>query len=210
MPIKQKSKRGGKKSAPAARRPRSRKQPRFVEPSPTLQQELLDLANSGARSFLWSVLTLAIIVVIAAAAFGLWSLRPVPDYASDGIEAGSPFDVTFHVENTSRWFSLSNLKITCVLMRAHAQEIPPTEASDVRFPAGHSSGLAPGESGTFTCPFRALLGTSGDNGLGLALRSEIYFHSEYDLPLFRSHRMTDDSGLYSLNTRLLPPRWTGK
>lgn len=209
MPANQKLKRSGKRSPSTAKRPRSRRQPRLIEPPPSLRQGLIELASTSAQSFLWVALMLAIIVAIAGAAFGIWSLRPVPVYSSEAVEEGSPFDVTFRVENTSSWFSLSNLRISCVLTPAGAPS-QSIEANDVRFPAGNDSGLEPGKAATFKCPFRALLGASTKDELGVALRSEIYFHSEYDLPVGHSFRITGNSGPFFLNTGFLPPRWTGK
>jgi hypothetical protein len=158
---------------------------------------LLELATIGAQSFLWLAMVVAIGAALAGVAFAVWSLRPTPEYASDGITAGSPFAVTFRVENTSTWFPLSHLMIRCVLTN-------PETAVDVeksRIPVQ----LGPGERATFTCPFR---GTSDD--LDAALRSELYFRSEYDMPLRGSFRLSDDRGPFVLNTRLLPPRWTAK
>jgi hypothetical protein len=168
------------------------------------------MAQGGALSFLWVGVTLVILIAIVAAGFGLWSLRPLPGYASESVETGSPFDVTFRIENTSAWFPLAHLAIECVLTRGSVPEIAPVAASDVRFPSGGSPNLAPGESATFRCPFRAELEKSSQDELGVALRSEIYFRSAYDLPLAGSYRITDSNGPYVLNTRLLPPRWTGK
>lgn len=178
-------------------------------PPPSLQQGLIELASDSARSFLWVSVTLAIIAAIAAAAFGIWSLRPIPSYASEGVEAGSPFGVTFRVENTNAWFPLSNLRIRCVLAHGGAPEMPSVGASDLRFPSG-ASDLEPGQSATFKCPFPPPPGSANGDELGVALRSEIYFHSEYDLPVVRSFRVTSNKGPFILNTRFLPPRWTGK
>jgi hypothetical protein len=168
------------------------------------------MAQGGALSFLWVGVTLVVLLALAAAAFGLWSLRPLPSYSSEGVEAGSPFDVTFRIENTSAWFPLAHLRIECVLTRGGVPEIAPVAASDLRLPSGASSELEPGASATFKCPFRAQLERSSHDDLGVALRSEIYFRSTYDLPLGGSYRITDDNGPFVLNTRLLPPRWTGK
>jgi hypothetical protein len=200
----------GKKGVPAAKRPRARKQTRPVAPPPSLEQGLRELAYDGALSFLSVGVTLTIIIGLAVAAFGVWSLRPMPGFASDGVEAGSPFDVTFRVENTSAWFPLSNLKINCVLTYAGVPEIPSIAASDLRLPGGNGTALGPGESTTFKCPFRSRLKASSNDELGVALRSEVYFHSEYDLPLLGSYRIGANNGPFVLNTRLLPPRWTGK
>jgi len=209
MPAKQTTKRSGKRNPPTARRSRSQRRPRAIEPPPSLQQGLIELASDGAQSFLWVGVTLTIIAAIAAAAFGIWSLRPIPSYASEGVEAGSPFGVTFRIENTNAWFPMSNLRIRCVLAHGGASEMPPVEASDLRFP-GATSVLEPGQSATFKCPFRALPGSANGDELGVALRSEIYFRSEYDLPVVRSFRVTNNKGPFILNTRFLPPRWTGK
>ena len=104
MKPKRKSPRGGKKS-------RSRK------PSPVaelpLQQGLLEMATVGAQSVLWLVTVVAIFAGLAAAALGIWSLRPIPAYSSERVTAGSAFAATFHVENMSAWFPLSHLKIRC-------------------------------------------------------------------------------------------------
>lgn len=204
---KQRQKRNGKRTPPAAKRPRAPRQSRSAEPPPSLQQGLLELASDSAQSFLWVSLALAVIVAIAGAAFGIWSLRPTPSYSSRRVEAGSPFDVTFQVENTSAWFSLSNLRIVCVLAHGGVPERPSIEADDVRFP-GKASDLDPGQSATFKCPFHALLGNSNDDDLDLALRSEIYFRSEYDLSMIGSLRISANEGPFSLNRKLLPPRWT--
>ncbi len=173
---------------------------------PPLQQGLVELATIGAQSFLWLVKAVAIIAALAGAAFGVWSLRPFPEYSSEGVTAGSPFAVTFRVENASAWFPLTHLKISCVLMRPEAPDMPPIEADRSRIPAG----LGPGESATFTCPFRAALGGSTNDDLDVALRSEIYFRSEYDVPAVGSFRLAENRGPFVLNTRLLPPRWTAK
>jgi hypothetical protein len=164
-----------------------------------LQQGLVEMATVGVQSLLWLVTFVAIIAALPAAAFGIWSLRPVPAYSSDGVTAGSAFGVTFRVENASDWFPLSHLTIRCVLEGADGADMPPVDADRSRIPAR----LEPGERATFTCPFRAA-------DLDVALRSEIYFHSEYDAPVLGAWRLTDNGGPFVLNTRLLPPRWTAK
>ena len=209
MPTKQKTKRSGKRSPPTTRRSRSQRRPGVIGPPPSLQQGLIELASDGAQSFLWVGVTLVIIGAIAAGAFGIWSLRPIPSYSSEGVEAGSPFGVTFRIENTNAWFPLSNLRIRCVMTHGGAPEMPSVEASDLRFPGG-TSDLEPGQSATFKCPFHALPGSANGDELGVALRSEIYFRSEYDLPVVRSFRVPNNKGPFILNTRFLPPRWTGK
>jgi hypothetical protein len=208
MTTKPKSARRGQKSRRAGSRSRPRQQPHVIEPP--LQQGLLEMATIGAQSFIWVVLAAATAAAVAGAAFVVWSLRPVPAYSSEAVEVGSPFDVTFRVENTSPWFPLAHLGIGCVLSYAGAPDIPVIKADDVRFPAGNPSGLGPGESATFKCPFSAALGGTTNDELGVATRSEIYFRSEYDLPVIGSFRLTDNRGPFFLNTRLLPPRWTGK
>lgn len=184
----------GKKISPASRR-------RSAAAEPPLQQGLLEMAAIGAQSFLWLAMVVAIIAGLAGAAFGIWSLRPVPVYLSERVKAGSPFAVTFWVENASAWFPLSHLKIHCALARLETLEMPPVEADTSRIP----DRLEPGQSATFTCPFS---GTSDD--LDVALRSELYFSSDYDEPVFGAFRLTHFRGPFILNTRLLPPRWTAK
>lgn len=164
------------------------------------------MAAIGTQSFLWLVMAMATIAALAGAAFGVWSLRPIPAYSSEGITAGSPFAVTFRVENASPWFALSHLKISCVLMRPEAPDAPPVDADGSRI----ASSLGGRESATFTCPFRAVLGGATNDDLEVALRSEIYFRSEYDLPVVGLFRLVDDRGPFVLNTRLLPPRWTAR
>ena len=152
------------------------------------------MAAIGTQSLLWLVMAVATLAALAGAAFGIWSLRPVPEYSSEGITEGSPFAVTFRVENASPWFSLSRLKISCALT-----DMPPVDANGPRPPAS----LGPRETATFTCPFQS-------DDLDVALRSELYFRSEYDVPAAGSVRLADDRGPFILNTKLWPPRWTGK
>jgi hypothetical protein len=202
--VKRKPARRGKKSSPAAKAPRSRR--RSPAPEPPLQQGLIEMATIGAQSFLWLATVVAIFAGLAGAAFGIWSLRPVPTYSSDGVTIGSAFAVTFRVENTSPWFPLSRLKIRCALTRLETLEMPPVGADVSRIPAR----LEPGESATFTCPFRVAPEGSPNDDLDVALRAEIYFLSEYDVPGIDSFRLSNTRGPFVLNTRLLPPRWTAK
>jgi len=162
---------------------------------PSLQQGLLEMATIGAQSFLWLATVVALLAGLAGAAFGIWSLRPVPDYSSARIRVSSPFGVTFRVENTSAWFALSHLKISCVL--TNPEMVVDVEGLPVR--------VEPGETATFHCPFR---GISGD--LDAILRAKLYFRSEYDLPVLDSFRLTDTRGPFVLDTKTLPPRWTAK
>src|SRR5687768_13044752 len=170
MSTKRKPARRGKKNAPAAKGPRARRRSPVVAELP-LQQGLLAMARIGAQSFLWLTTVVVIIAGVAGAAFGIWSLRPIPAYSSEGITAGSAFAATFRVENASAWFPLSRLKIRCSLARVETLEMPPVEADTSRIPAR----LEPSQSATFTCPFRAAPGSSANEDLEMALRSEIYF-----------------------------------
>ena len=168
-------------------------------PEPPLQQGLLEMAAIGAQSFLWLAMVAAIVAGLAGMAFGIWSLRPTPSYYSQRVREGSALAATFRVENASVWFPLSHLTIRCALVGVDATDFPPVEADTSRIPAN----LGPGEEATFTCPFRAA-------DPEVALRSEIHFHSEYDLPVLGWFRLTHNSGPLVLNPRLLPPRWTAK
>src|SRR5262245_64817741 len=136
--------------------PRQRRATRPAEPSrrrasrppaplpPALDQELLQLAKGAAGTFRRVVITLLVLIAIAGLASGLWSLRPVPTFSSEGVVSGSPFDVTFRVENKDPWFTLANLRLYCVLADVRAPTIAPfiVEASNVRF-----NMLEPGQSG---------------------------------------------------------------
>jgi hypothetical protein len=173
------------------------------------------MARGGARSIRQALLALLVICGVGGFAYVAWSQRPIPSYASEDVTSGSPFDVTFRVENKNASFALANLKVSCVLDHVRASGMEPTliAANDLRFPPGSSSGLEPGQSATFTCPFRSLIGHPINEDPGIAQRSEIYFRAEYDLPLpavLRLFRITDNSAPFFLNTRLLPPRWTAK
>lgn len=187
----------GKRSPPAGKEPsRSRRRPALVA-EPPLQQGLLEMASVGAQSFLWLATVVAILAGLAGAAYGIWSLRPLPAYSSERITAGSAFAATFRVENASAWFPLSHLRIHCALTSFATPDM--VEADHSRIP----DRLEPGEAATFTCPFPAA-------DLDVALRAEIYFRSEYDVPLLGSFRLTNNGGPFVLDTRLLPPRWTAK
>jgi hypothetical protein len=191
-------------------RPRSAKTLRApAPPLLTLQQELFVFAREGAQAFRQVLLAVVFIAAIAAAAFGVWSVRPMPAYSSEGLETGSPFDLTFKVENESPWFELSNLGISCIVDHIRASGLPPTrvEAKDVRFLSPQVPTLQPGESATFTCPFRALIGHPINNDPDIVRRSEIYFHAEYDVPFWRSFRIAHDSAHFFFDTRPIPPRW---
>lgn len=170
------------------------------------------MAHGAARSARQAFLALVVIGVIAGVALGAWWLRPTPSYSAEDLTVGSPFDVTFRAENRNPWFGMANLKISCVLESVRASGIPPTslDASDVRFPAGAASVLEPGQSASFTCPFRSLIGHPINDDPAMAQRAEIYFRSEYDLEVFRSFRIADYSNHLVLDTHFLPPRWVRK
>lgn len=174
------------------------------------------LARDAGQTIRAALVALLVVAGIAGIGVVLWSLRPTPGYASEGVQTGSPFDVTFQVQNESPWFGLANLRIYCVLTHVRGLSIPPAivEATDVRLggsqSGGQAGGLAPGDSGTFTCPLRAVVDHPTAEDAGIAQRAEIYFRSEYDEPVGALFRITDNSPPFVLNTRLLPPRWTKK
>jgi hypothetical protein len=190
--------------------PRSRRRaPSFVRAIP-LRQGLQEFATEGMRSLFWVVVAASAIAVATGLVVGLWTLRPIPEYTSEGVEIGSPFDVTFRIRNTSRWFALSRPSISCILTYPGAPDAPPVESSAVRVLTGSSLQLEPGQSGTFHCPFPSALRDAVNGETATALRSLIYFRTAYVLPLFGSLRLTDSRGPFVLNTQLLPPHWTAK
>ncbi|MBV8393072.1 MAG: hypothetical protein JOY81_07800 [Alphaproteobacteria bacterium] len=168
------------------------------------------MATIGAESASWVILSLAGLATMAGLAYGAWSLRPTPSYSSDAVAMDTPFDVTFTIENTSPWFPIRNMKLTCALMESGTSNMPTVSASDLRLPGDSASTLPPDASASFKCPFRSLLGGSNDYQLNLALRSSLFFRIEYDLPVIGSVRVTEERGPYALDTRRLPPRWTAK
>ncbi len=172
-----------------------------------LQEGLIEMATIGARSILWLVLAAGALTAVAAAVVVLWSLRPVPVYLSERVKAGSPFDVEFWMENSSAWFAMSHLSISCALTYPGAPDLPPTPASDLQLP-GDPGGLGAGEMAIFKCPFPAAL--RGSDEIGVATRAEIFFRIDYDLPVLGLFRLSDERGPFVLDTRLLPPRWTGR
>lgn len=196
------ARRGNRKRTSAAKAPRSRKPVPLAAELP-VRQGLLEMATIGAQSLLWLATLIATAAVLAGAGFGLWSLRPVPAYSSERVTIGSAFAVTFHVENTSPWFPLGHLKIDCVVGGVDAPAMPPVAADTSGIPAR----LEPGQQASFTCPFRAA-------DPEVALRSELYFRSSYDLPGnlpgLGALRLSDIRGPFILDARLLPPRWTAK
>ncbi len=171
------------------------------------------MARGGAQSLAQMLRAVIVMALVAGAAAGVWLLRPAPSYSSEDVTAGSPFDVTFRVENKDAWFPLANLNISCVLAHVRAEPIAPTliAATNVRLAATGTNtgatGLEPGESGTFTCPFLSFLDHETKDDPGVATRAEIYFRSDYDVPLPGSLRLSNDSARFFLDTRLLPPRW---
>jgi hypothetical protein len=167
-------------------------------------------ATEGIRSLFWVFVAGSAIALVAGLAAGLWALRPIPEFTSDGVEIGSPFDVTYRIRNTSQWFALSRPGISCLLTYAEAPDSRPVKASDVKLPAGSPLQLEPGQSGTFRCPFPPALRGAVNGETATALRSQLYFRTTYDLPLYDSFRLTDSRGPFVLNTQLLPPHWTAK
>jgi hypothetical protein len=208
----QATKRKPRKSTSAPAKTPAKRRPRYTAPPPTLQEELLDMARSGARSLQGFIVFIAVLALIGGAAFGAWSMRPTPAYSSEALTYGSPFDVTFRLQNDNPWFALANLKITCVLDHVRASGLPPTSvvASDVKFPTDKASGLEPGEALTFRCPYRALIGHPVNDDPEIVKRSEIYFHTEYEMPGVPSLHLTHNSVHSVLDTRFLPPRWISK
>jgi hypothetical protein len=190
----------------------AKKPPPLPPPTVPLEQELMHLARGAASTVKRWVIGLLVLFVVATLAAALWSLRPVPSFASDDVTAGSPFDVTFKVENDNAWLPIHNLRIYCVLAQVRALPIEPTivEAANLRLGGTLAGGLASGASGSFTCPLRSTLGQADRDDAGVVQRAEIYFRSRYDLPLIGSIRLTENSPLFILNTRLIPPRWTMK
>jgi hypothetical protein len=168
-----------------------------------LEQGLREMASIGAQSFVWLFLAAATVAAAIGAAIIVWALRPAPAYSSEAIAAGSPFDVTFRIENTSPWFPMSRLRLSCVLAYPGAPDLPPTRAADIRE-------LGPGEAASFKCPFPAALKGAPADEVAVATRSEISFRSEFDLPVLGWFRLGDERGPFVLNTRILPPRWTAK
>jgi hypothetical protein len=197
-------------SLPARPRAKSPKRNRTPPPPPIpLQQQLLVFGREGVHAFRQILLAVVVIAAIVAVGLGVWSIRPTPAYSSEGLVTGSPFDLTFKVENESPWFELSNLSISCIVDHIRASGLPATrvEAKDVRFPSSGVSTLRPGESATFTCPFRTLIGHPINEDPDIVRRSEIYFHAEYDVPFWRSFRIAHDSAHFFFDTRPIPPRW---
>lgn len=192
--------------------PRSPRRAPRAAPPPALDRELLQIARGAAGTLRRTVIVGLALGTLATLAAGLWSLRPSPDFSSDVVAAGSPFDVAFQVRNGSSWLPLANLRLLCVLDQVRAVSAEPVivEAANVRLEGSLANGLAPGASGSFTCPLRAALPPTMRDDAGIPPRAEIYFRSRYDLPFVGSFRVTDNSPLFVLNTRLLPPRWTVK
>ncbi len=194
------------KRKPARRNTRARGRPQ-LPPEVTVEQGLIEVATIGAQSFLWLMLVIGALAAVATAVVIAWSMRPVPVYLSERVKAGSPFDVEFWLENSSAWFAMSHLRLSCTLIYPGAPDLPPTPASDVKLP-GNPAALAPGEMAIFKCPLPAALRTNDE--IGVATRAEIFFRAEYDLPVFGWFRLSDNRGPFVLNTRVLPPRWMGR
>src|SRR5262249_16186287 len=115
----------------------------------------MEMATIGAQSLLWLVLVSAILAAVAVTAFIIWSLRPVPVYLSERVKTGSPFDVEFWIENSSPWFAMSHLSITCVLSYPAAPDLPPPPAHPGTRPAAppQPDGSRAGRDGVFKVSF---------------------------------------------------------
>ena len=210
MAAKSSKKPSGQRPPARARTKSPKRQRTRAPPAPIpLQQQLLVFGREGVHAFRQVLLAVVVIAAIVGVALGVWSIRPTPGYSSEGLATGSPFDLTFKVENESPWFELSNLGISCIVDHIRASGLPPTrvEAKDLRFPSPGVATLQPGETATFTCPFRALIGHPINDDPDIVRRSEIYFHAEYEVPFWRSFRISDNSAHFFFDTRPLPPRW---
>jgi hypothetical protein len=176
-----------------------------------LARASLAVVRTGGRSLRGLAITCVFALIFAGIAFGAWSLRPVPVYSSQELRQGSAFDVTFRIVNSHAWLALPNLKVDCVLDHVRTSRMPPTRlgATGLLLPPG-ATGIEPGQSATFTCPFRNLIGHAVNDDPGVVQRSEIYFRATYSLPGFADLRWAEDSPRFVLNTRTLPPRWTPK
>ena len=171
------------------------------------------MAHGAARTARQAFLVAVVLAVIAGAALGAWWLRPTPSYSAEDLTVGSPFDVTFRAENRNPRFGMAKLKISCVVESVRASGFPTTsvDATDMRFPAGGADALAPGQSATFKCPFRSLIGHPINDDPAVAQRAEIYLRAAYDVELAGwSLRIADYSAHFVLDTHFLPPRWTSK
>ncbi len=170
------------------------------------------MAHGAAQTLQQAFLALVVLGVIAGAAFAAWWMRPTPTYSAEDLTVGSPFDVTFRAENRNPWFGMARLRIGCVVESVRASGFPTTsvDATDVRFPAGGDQSLAPGQSATFKCPFRSLIGHPINDDPAVAQRAEIYLRAEYDVELLRAWRLVDYSAHFVLDTHFLPPRWAAK
>lgn len=205
-----KSKKPPRERAAARAKPKAPRRSRAPKPPPlTLEQELKLVARDGVQMLRQWLIGALVMAVIAGISFGIWSVRPTPTYSSEELVTGSPFDVTFKMENESPWFPLSTVRIHCIVAHIRASGLPATivEATNVRFPSPSAASLQPGESATFTCPFRSLIGHPINSDPDIVRRSEIYFRAEYEVPYLSSIRMTDNSAHFFFNTHLLPPRW---
>ena len=190
--------RNSKRRAPP---PRTRRRAPPLAREIPLGQGLQAFAREGMQSLFWVGVAASVIAVAAALAVGLWTLRPI--LVDDDVEIGSPFDVTFQIRNTSRWFALSRPGIGCILARPGAPDLPPVNASDVRVLSGTSLRLEPGQSGTSPMPVSRRpfeRRRTARPRSATALRSQIYFRTTYDLPFYESFRLTDDRGPFVLNT----------
>jgi hypothetical protein len=209
MTTRRRTKRVSQNGRPKATTARRQRKP---PPAPrlSLEQEMMLLARDAGRTIRAALLALVVVAGLAGIGVVIWSLRPTPGYASEAVQAGSPFDVTFRIENESPWFPLANLRIYCVLTHVRGSSMPPAivEAADVRLTGAEPGGLRPGDGGTFTCPLRTVVDHPAAEDASIAQRAEIYFRSEYDEPVAGAFRITDNSPPFVLNTRLLPPRWT--
>jgi len=215
MAQKRKAARGRSNGNGKTRRASTPKPRRRMQTPPPMREIPLDqglraLGAEGARTLFSALLAFAVLAAIAGGAFLAWNLRPMPEYTSDAIQAGSPFDVTFHVRNASEWFTLARPVVACQLTYAGQPEGPPITATDVTFTPGEGSRFAPGETASFKCPLRATLPDNRADELTTALRSQLVFRLSYDLPFGLSRRMTEKSVPFVLDTKQLPPRWTEK
>jgi hypothetical protein len=179
--------------------------------SPARMRDRLRLAAKVIPGFLVTLIGLI------ASIYGIWGAPwPTKPRFSPGLPSfGSSFDIPFIVTNKSAFFALSNLTVTCVLLRFRAEG---ANGAQVRVADGLTFDTAPKilasganriestESRPYTCPLRGLMRVDNADAADAISEAQIGFISEYDSPLWWGQQQAKD-GPFTLITTTVPRQW---
>jgi hypothetical protein len=154
----------------------------------------------------WGILFVVGLAGLIASVVQIWGpFWPIePAFAPGMPSSGFALDIPFTVSNKSALFSIKRLNINCGLHSVTTANGGRFENFGVSALGGQA--IAPAESRPYSCPLTTMiLGLSNEK----ITEGVIEFSSEYDSPWPWpwNKRKRSSSGLFTLNTKTIPPQW---